>query len=141
MNRLTLSLAAASLALPASPIAAQTAPDLVKVALDTSAGRIVVALDRTRAPITTANFLHYVDSGRFNGIGFYRAMKSGSGGLIQAGITDDARKLFPAIAHEPTGAAVDRIQIDLEASFHLAAESHALIIGRFGDAFFRDLRR
>ena len=29
-------------------------------------------------------------------------MKSGPGGLIQSGITDDARKLFPAIRHEPT---------------------------------------
>ena len=29
-------------------------------------------------------------------------MKSGPGGLIQGGITDGARKLFPAIRHEPT---------------------------------------
>ena len=48
----------------AAPAAAQTAPpapapaeDLVKVALDTSAGRIVLALDRGHAPITTKNFL------------------------------------------------------------------------------------
>ena len=112
MNRIALSLAAASFALFASPTLAQTASapatapakadDLVTVALDTSAGRIVLALDRGRAPITTANFLHYVDAGRYNGIGFYRAMKSGSGGLIQAGIRDDVRKMFPAIAHEPT---------------------------------------
>ena len=112
MNRIALTLAAASFALFASPTLAQTASapatapakadDLVTVALDTSAGRIVLALDRGRAPITTANFLHYVDAGRYNGIGFYRAMKSGSGGLIQAGIRDDVRKMFPAIAHEPT---------------------------------------
>lgn len=78
------------------------ADDLVTVVLNTSAGRIVLALDRGRAPITTANFLHYVDAGRYNGIGFYRAMKSGTGGLIQAGIRDDARKMFAPIAHEPT---------------------------------------
>jgi len=79
----------------------------VPVAIDTSLGRIVVALDRGRAPVTTANFLHYVDTKRFDGQNFYRAMhmpygKGGSGGLIQGGITTDARKLFPPIAHEPT---------------------------------------
>ena len=93
--------------LVAAPLSAQTAPvpagDLVKVALDTSAGRIVLALDRGHAPITTANFLKYVDAGRFNGEGFYRAMKVGTdgGGIIQGGITTDARKLYPAIEHEP----------------------------------------
>ena len=96
---------AASLLL-ASPIAAQvavpaTADDEVKVALDTSAGRIVLALDRGRAPLTTANFLKYVDAGRYNGESFYRSMKFGDGGIVQAGITSDARKLYPAIAHEP----------------------------------------
>jgi peptidyl-prolyl cis-trans isomerase A (cyclophilin A) len=93
----------------ASPAAAQTTPvapapteDLVKVALDTSAGRIVLALDRARAPITTANFLKYVDAGRFSGESFYRAMKfTDGGGIIQGGITTDARKLYPAIKHEP----------------------------------------
>ena len=74
----------------------------MKVALDTSAGRIVLALDQGRAPVTTKNFLRYVDAGRFNGESFYRAMKTGaSGGIVQAGITSDARKLYPAIAHEP----------------------------------------
>jgi peptidyl-prolyl cis-trans isomerase A (cyclophilin A) len=81
--------------------------DLVPVAIDTSLGRIVVALDRARAPVTTANFLHYVDTHRFDGQNFYRAMhmadgKGGDGGLIQGGITTDARKLFPPITHEPT---------------------------------------
>jgi peptidyl-prolyl cis-trans isomerase A (cyclophilin A) len=81
--------------------------DLVPVAIDTSLGRIVVALDRGHAPVTTANFLHYVDTHRLDGQNFYRAMhmsdgKGGDGGLIQGGITTDARKLFPAIPHEPT---------------------------------------
>ena len=86
--------------IPAAPPA--PADDLVRVALDTSAGRIVLALDRGHAPITTDNFLKYVDAGRFNGEGFYRAMKVGAeGGIIQGGITTDARKLYPAIEHEP----------------------------------------
>jgi len=93
----------------ATPAAEAPAPkdDLVPVAIDTNLGRIVVALDRGRAPITTANFLRYVDTHRFDGQNFYRAMhmadgKGGDGGLIQGGITTDARKLFPPIAHEPT---------------------------------------
>jgi peptidyl-prolyl cis-trans isomerase A (cyclophilin A) len=95
--------------LAAAPLAAQTvspapgpAAGLVKVALDTSAGRIVLALDQEHAPITTANFLKYVDGGRFNGESFYRSMKfTDGGGIVQGGITSDARKLYPAIEHEP----------------------------------------
>jgi len=95
-------------ALTAAPVMAQTAagaPALaaqtVKVALDTTSGRIVLELDKARAPITTANFLRYVDAGRFNGESFYRSMKFSDGGIVQAGITSDARKLYPAIEHEP----------------------------------------
>jgi len=92
-------------ALLPQPLPAQMAgppSDLVKVALDTSAGRIIVAVDKGKAPITAGNFLRYVDSGRFNGESFYRAMPYMNGGLIQGGITSDSRKLYPPIAHEPT---------------------------------------
>lgn len=101
---LLAAIAAPVLAQAATPVAESTAAkeDLVPVALDTSLGRIVVALDRARAPITTANFLHYVDTHRLDGQNFYRAMHVGEGGLIQGGITTDARKLFAPIAHEPT---------------------------------------
>jgi peptidyl-prolyl cis-trans isomerase A (cyclophilin A) len=105
-------LAAALLAALAAPAIGQSAPattqapapkdDLIPVAIDTSLGRIVLALDRGRAPVTTANFLHYIDTHRLDGQNFYRAMHVGDGGLIQGGITTDARKLYPPIAHEPT---------------------------------------
>lgn len=103
-------IAAALLAALTAPAFAQAAPavppanaaDEVPVAIDTSLGRIVVALDRTHAPVTTANFLHYVDSHRYDGESFYRAMPSGTGGLIQGGIRSNALKLFPPIKHEPT---------------------------------------
>lgn len=102
-------LAAALFAALASPALAQAAPsapaaneDLVPVAIDTSLGRIVVALDRGHAPVTTANFLHYVDTHRFDGEVFYRAMHSETSNLIQGGVRSDVRKLFPPIAHEPT---------------------------------------
>jgi len=87
---------------PSPILAPAPKEDLVPVAIDTSLGRIVVALDRGHAPVTTANFLHYVDTHRFDGETFYRAMHSQTSNLIQGGIRSDARKLFPAIAHEPT---------------------------------------
>jgi peptidyl-prolyl cis-trans isomerase A (cyclophilin A) len=104
MNRRQLLAAlAAILAAPAFAQPVSPAEDLVPVAIETSAGRIVVALDRARAPVTTANFLKYVDEHRYDGESFYRAMKIGdAGGLIQGGIRSDARKLYPAIGHEPT---------------------------------------
>jgi peptidyl-prolyl cis-trans isomerase A (cyclophilin A) len=103
-------LAAALFAALAAPVFAQTAAppapavaeDLVPVAIDTSLGRIVIALDRGHAPVTTANFLHYVDTHRLDGETFYRAMHSETSNLIQGGVRSDVRKLFPPIAHEPT---------------------------------------
>jgi peptidyl-prolyl cis-trans isomerase A (cyclophilin A) len=97
--------AAPVLAQAPAPAAVETpAPkeDLVPVAIDTSLGRIVVALDRGRAPITTANFLRYVDAHRLDGETFYRAMHAYGGGLIQGGVRSDVRKLFPPVADEPT---------------------------------------
>src|SRR5688572_21947145 len=94
--------------LAATPVVAQvpTAPappaeapapveDLVPVALETSAGRIVIALDRGRAPLSTANFLRYVDAKRYDGEPFYRAVTAEGSGFIQGGIRSDSRKLFP----------------------------------------------
>jgi peptidyl-prolyl cis-trans isomerase A (cyclophilin A) len=105
-------LAAALLAALPAPLLAQAAStpaaaaevqaDLVPVAIDTSLGRIVVAVDRTHAPVTAANFLHYVDTHRLDGESFYRAMHSQTSNLIQGGVRSDARKLYPPIAHEPT---------------------------------------
>jgi peptidyl-prolyl cis-trans isomerase A (cyclophilin A) len=86
----------------ASAPAAQAQEDLVPVAIDTSVGRIVVAIDRGHAPVTAANFLRYVDAHRLDGESFYRAMHSETSNLIQGGVRSDARKLYPPIAHEPT---------------------------------------
>jgi peptidyl-prolyl cis-trans isomerase A (cyclophilin A) len=108
--RITLMILAALFATPAF---AQSEPapmrilapapkeDLVRVALDTDKGRIVLVLDKGRAPITTANFLAYVDKEWFDGQAFYRAFKYGDGGIIQGGVRDGGKQL-PPIAHEPT---------------------------------------
>jgi peptidyl-prolyl cis-trans isomerase A (cyclophilin A) len=87
----------------APPVPAAAIDDLVRVTLDTSAGRIVIALDRGHAPLTTANFLRYVDGGKLNGETIYRAMPyDEKGGLVQGGITSDAAKLGKPVKHEPT---------------------------------------
>jgi peptidyl-prolyl cis-trans isomerase A (cyclophilin A) len=96
-------LAAALLAAVSAPAVSQAAqPELVPVAIETNLGRIVVALDKTHAPVTTANFLHYVDAHRLDGESFYRAMRIGNGGLVQGGVRSDSRKLYAPIQHEPT---------------------------------------
>jgi len=77
----------------------------VRVALETTAGRIVLALDVRHAPITAGNFLRYVDAGKFNGTTFYRAARSKTRpgvGLIQGGIDQNIRVSYFPIQHEPT---------------------------------------
>lgn len=94
---LLLALAAAS--------AAQPTANLVRVRLVTSEGPIVLALDARRAPRTTANFMAYVDDGRFDGTVFYRASRRKTAprfGFVQGGIRTDARRILPPFPHEPT---------------------------------------
>jgi peptidyl-prolyl cis-trans isomerase A (cyclophilin A) len=95
-----IALLAAALSTSAIAQAPAAQPGLVPVAIETSLGRILVALDAQHAPLTTANFLAYVDAHKFDGESFYRAMPYGDGGLIQGGITSDARKLGPPVAFE-----------------------------------------
>lgn len=97
----------------AVPAAAQNAPapapavksDLVRVTLETSEGPVVLELDAGRAPVTTANFLRYVDQKRLDGTGFYRAVNVAPGyGLIQGGTRNDPKRTLKPITHEPTTA-------------------------------------
>ena len=94
------------LARPAAPQApskpADTRPVVV---LTTSLGEIRIALETQRAPVTTANFLRYVDAKRLDGTTFYRALKhsqDGSSGLVQGGLRNRSRGAFPPVAHEST---------------------------------------
>lgn len=48
---------------------------LVIVAIETSLGTIEVTIDETRAPITAANFLRYVDARMYDGGRFHRAVR------------------------------------------------------------------
>ena len=54
----------------------------MKVKLTTSMGPIVIELDKAKAPISTENFVKYVDSGHYNGTIFHRVI---DGFMIQGG--------------------------------------------------------
>jgi peptidyl-prolyl cis-trans isomerase A (cyclophilin A) len=92
--------AAATTAAEAPKTAAQVA--LVRVQLHTELGDIVLGLDPQHAPITSANFLSYVDQKRLDGSTFYRAVKldEEGHGLVQGGLRGDPERVLPPIAHE-----------------------------------------
>ena len=100
--------AAAILAATPPAQAASRAASAVDVAIQTSAGTIVVRLDTARAPGTTTNFLHYVDVGTYNGTTFYRTVsKANEPGskieVIQGGLNPQApNPMIRPIALEPT---------------------------------------
>ena len=83
--------------------AAPVAPPLPRVALETTAGRIVIEADTAHAPITAGNFLKYVDGKRLDGVVFYRAVKVADRfGFVQFGSNGDPKRVLPPIRHEPT---------------------------------------
>lgn len=87
----------------AGPVLA--APASVKVAMKTSEGTFVIAVDVRHAPITAGNFLAYVDQKKLDGTYFYRASRAIGNvrrGFIQGGVHRDARRSLLPIAHEPT---------------------------------------
>ena len=45
------------------------------VQMDTSAGTLRIELDEDNAPLSTANFLAYVNSGHYDGTVFHRVIK------------------------------------------------------------------
>lgn len=66
----------------ATSSATTPAPAYPRVALETSAGRIVIELYPDKAPKTVANFLSYVQDGHYNGSVFHRVIADV---LIQGG--------------------------------------------------------
>ena len=92
-----LSFVPAAAQVPASPPAQD-----VQVALDTNAGRIIIAVHVAKAPVTARNFLRYVDQKRLDGTGFYRAVGTADYGFVQGGTQNDPARVLPPIAHEPT---------------------------------------
>ncbi|MCB2014937.1 MAG: peptidylprolyl isomerase [Sphingobium sp.] len=91
--------------LRASEPANRPTPGYVRVLLETTKGKIVVAVDLKRAPRTSRNFLAYVDDGRLDGTEFYRSARRKANpklGYIQGGIRTNLRRALPPVAHEPT---------------------------------------
>jgi len=85
---------------------AEAAP--VRVKLTTTAGDIVVQLESSRAPLSSADFLRYVTAGLYQQqAGFYRVVREDNDRgsppiqVIQGGLLDENREL-PPVAHEPT---------------------------------------
>nr|WP_228720408.1 peptidylprolyl isomerase [Zophobihabitans entericus] len=71
-----------------------------KVRLETTMGDIVVELDSEHAPITTKNFLDYVNRGFYDGLTFHRVIPNF---MIQGGGADDQLEFVqtsPAIKNE-----------------------------------------
>ncbi len=81
-----------------------------RVVMHTQYGDIVVEIYADKAPVTAANFLRYVDEGRYKDAVFYRVVTPGNqphnkvkieviqGGLLQ----DDHPDMLPPIPHETT---------------------------------------
>jgi len=70
-------IAGLALLLPAGASRAEGADDKKpKVVMETSMGQIVLELDAEKAPISTANFLEYVDSKRYDGTIFHRVIET-----------------------------------------------------------------
>jgi peptidyl-prolyl cis-trans isomerase A (cyclophilin A) len=90
---------------PASAAQQRPGSGMIRVKIETSEGSIVLALDAKRAPKTTANFLAYVDDGRLDGTGFYRASRRTGNpkfGFVQGGIASDARRVLSSPPLEST---------------------------------------
>ena len=68
-----------------------------QVVLDTSLGRIVIALDAAKAPKSVANFLEYVKAGHYDGTIFHRVIPNF---MIQGGGFD------PEMTQKPTRAPI-----------------------------------
>src|ERR1700760_1332265 len=87
--------------------AAHAQPANPRVVITTTEGVITVELAADKAPVTTANFLKYVDRKLYDNITFYRASKppgqtTNDYGSIQGGLRDDVKKKLPPIKHEST---------------------------------------
>ena len=63
-----------------------------KVELQTNHGTILIELDDTKAPVTVANFLSYVEKGHYNGTVFHRVIK---GFMVQGGGFEPGMKQKP----------------------------------------------
>ncbi|OYU69568.1 MAG: peptidylprolyl isomerase [Alphaproteobacteria bacterium PA2] len=96
--------AGATLAAAGSALAA---PGPVKIQIVTRLGNFGLELRPDKAPVTTANFLAYVDRKLMDHATFYRSSRPEGAtdfdfGVVQGGLQNDPRYLLKPIAHEST---------------------------------------
>jgi len=89
------------------------------VKMDTSAGSLRIELDDIKAPLTTANFLAYVNKGHYDGTVFHRVIK---GFMVQGGGFE------PGMKQKPTDAPIRN-----EANNGLKNKHYTLAMARTGD--------
>lgn len=89
------------------------------VKLHTNFGDISLALDATKAPLTVANFLDYVDSGFYDGTLFHRVI---DGFMIQGG------GFTPGMKQKPTNPPIQN-----EADNGLANAAYTIAMARTSD--------
>jgi cyclophilin family peptidyl-prolyl cis-trans isomerase len=82
--------------------------DWVACRITTTAGDILVHVYPGQAPLTTANFLRYVEAGLYDGTSFFRVVTpdNQAGDKVRIEVVQGGdvagEKCFPAIAHETT---------------------------------------
>ncbi len=101
-----LLLFAAALTITAADSKAQALPQVV---IRTSVGEIIMEVDTVRAPVTSANFLRYVDGGFYQSGRFHRTVRLDNQPenavkieVIQGGVTPGGAAAFPPIPLERT---------------------------------------
>ena len=95
---------------PTPTVSGKPTTAAVRVRVQTDLGDIVVDVDTVRAPVTSANFLKYVDAGHYDGGVWHRTVKMENQPespikieVIQAGVNPEkAKEGFPAITLERT---------------------------------------
>jgi len=115
---LALPLIANAQAQPASCSAGLKGTNPVKVKLTTSMGPIVIQLDKEKAPISTENFVKYVEAGHYNGTIFHRVIDNF---MVQGG------GFKQDMSQKPTQAPIKN-----EASNGLKNENYTVAMARTG---------
>ncbi len=92
-----------------SSLHAQPVERKEKIIIKTQLGDIHAKIDLKRAPVTSSNFLRYIDAGLFDSSCFYRVVRTDNQPdnnvlieVIQGGRYEEEERGFPPIAHETT---------------------------------------